>query len=106
MLAEKLFSSEDRKRKRWANGLQKKLDAGKIEALVGQLRCFPASSADNAELLRIEADYFSKNQERMRYADFQRQNLFIGSGVIEAACKTVICQKAEAVWNVLDRSRR
>lgn len=93
MLAGKLFSSEDRKRKRWATGLQKKLDAGKIEALVGQLRCFPASSADNAELLQIEADYFSKNQERMRYADFQRQNLFIGSGVIEAACKTVIAKR-------------
>ena len=26
----------------------------------------------------------------MRYPDFKRQNLFIGSGVVEAGCKTVI----------------
>lgn len=90
VLAGKLFSTEDRRRKRWATGLQKKLDAGKIKSLVSQLRSFPASSTDAAELLRVEADYFDRNAQRMRYPDFRRQKLFVGSGVIEAACKTVI----------------
>jgi len=34
------------------------------------------------------------------------RGLFIGSGIIEAACKTVIWFKAGASGNVLDRSRR
>ena len=29
-------------------------------------------------------DYFQSNRQRMRYADFRRQGLFVGSGVIEA----------------------
>ncbi len=34
--------------------------------------------------------YFQNNAERMRYADFRRQGLFVGSGVVEAGCKTII----------------
>jgi hypothetical protein len=46
-----------------------------------------------AETLRIQADYFHRNAQRMRYPAFRKQNLFVGSGVIEAACKTVIAQR-------------
>jgi hypothetical protein len=93
VLAGKLFATNDRRRKRWATGLQKQLDAGKIESLVRRLRTFPASYADAAELLRVEADYFERNQERMRYPNFRHQKLFVGSGVIEAACKTVVAKR-------------
>lgn len=93
VLAGKLFATEERQRKRWATGLQKKLDAGKIESLVKQLRAFPAPSVDVAELLRVEAEYFERNRERMRYPVFRRQKLFVGSGVIEAACRTVIAKR-------------
>jgi hypothetical protein len=47
----------------------------------------------NAELrktIRIEADYFDTNRDRMRYPEFRNKSLFVGSGVIEAGCKTVI----------------
>jgi len=43
-----------------------------------------------ADKIRIEADYFERNAARMRYPEFRSQHLFIGSGVIEAGCKTVI----------------
>ena len=43
-----------------------------------------------AKKIRLEADYFERNAERMRYPEFRLQHLFVGSGVIEAACKTVI----------------
>jgi hypothetical protein len=39
---------------------------------------------------RKAADYFQRNAERMRYPEFRRQHLFVGSGVIEAGCKTII----------------
>ncbi|MDP6849241.1 MAG: ISKra4 family transposase, partial [Kiritimatiellia bacterium] len=34
--------------------------------------------------------YFDKNTHAMRYAKFRAQGLFIGSGVIEAGCRTLI----------------
>jgi hypothetical protein len=42
---------------------------------------------------RTEAEYFERNAERMRYPKFRRQHLFVGSGVIEAGCKTVISSR-------------
>ena len=38
--------------------------------------------------LSTELAYFRRHRHRMRYAQAQAQNLPIGSGVVEAACKT------------------
>ena len=69
------------------------LDKGRIERLVGVLRALKSSSPEVAEKIRTEADYFERNAERMRYPKFRRQHLFVGSGVIEAGCKTVIASR-------------
>jgi hypothetical protein len=39
----------------------------------------------------------------MRYPEFRLQHLFVGSGVIEAGCKTVIgsrCKQSGMFWTV------
>jgi hypothetical protein len=70
--------------------LIKKLNAGQVEIVMEQLRTFPTRKPELREILRTEAGYFERNKERMRYPKFRKQGLFYGSGVIEAACKTVI----------------
>jgi hypothetical protein len=89
-LAAKLFPSDEKQRKRWARKTIKKLNAGRIEALAAELRAFDTSNAELLDVLRTEADYFDRNKERMRYRKFRKMGLFVGSGVIEAGCKTVI----------------
>jgi hypothetical protein len=37
--------------------------------------------------------YFRKNRKRMRYAEWKRAGFMIGSGVVEAACKTLVAQR-------------
>jgi hypothetical protein len=37
--------------------------------------------------------YFREHHHRMRYADLRAHNLPIGSGVVEAACKTLVSQR-------------
>jgi len=37
--------------------------------------------------------YFENNRDKMRYWEYQAQGLFIGSGVVEAGCKTVVGQR-------------
>jgi len=56
-----------------------------MERLIASLRILASSHPELAKLIRTEADYFQSNAERMRYPQFRRQKLFIGSGVIEAA---------------------
>ena len=82
---------DELKQKSWMKAHQKcLLDKGKIEKLVGALRSIDTANPEVAEKIRTEADYFERNAERMRYPKFRRQHLFVGSGVIEAGCKTVI----------------
>jgi hypothetical protein len=90
-LARKLYPNHEANQKAWIKVQQRRLlDKGKIEKLVGALRAIHSSNPEVAEKIRIEADYFENNAQRMRYPKFRRQHLFVGSGVIEAGCKTVI----------------
>src|SRR5450432_797836 len=66
------------------------LDHGKIKRLTVALRSIHTDNPELADKLRLEADYFHRNALRMRYPKFRRLHLFVGSGVIEAGCKTVI----------------
>jgi hypothetical protein len=90
-VARQLYAHEEVQQKAWMKVHQKRLlDKGKIEKLVGLLRSVDTANPQIAEKIRTEADYFERNAERMRYPAFRRLHLFVGSGVIEAGCKTVI----------------
>jgi hypothetical protein len=90
-LARRLHPNDEVNQKAWMKVHQKRLlDKGKIEKLVGALRSIDSINPEVVEKLRTEADYFERNAERMRYPKYRRQHLFVGSGVIEAGCKTVI----------------
>jgi hypothetical protein len=90
-LARRLYPNDPVNQKAWMKVHQKRLlDKGKIKKLVLSLRSVESTNADVLEKIRTEADYFERNAERMRYPKFRRQHLFVGSGVIEAGCKTVI----------------
>jgi hypothetical protein len=90
-VARKLHPNDEASQKAWMKIHQKRLlDKGKIEKLVLSLRSIESILPDVLEKIRTEADYFEKNAERMRYPKFRRQHLFVGSGVIEAGCRTVI----------------
>jgi hypothetical protein len=90
-VARALYPNDAVQQKAWIKIHQKRLlDKGKIEKLVTALRSLRHTNVEVAEKIRTEAEYFEKNAERMRYPKFRRQHLFVGSGVIEAGCKTVI----------------
>jgi hypothetical protein len=89
-----LYPNDHKRQNAWIGLHQKRwLDKGKIGKLVTSLRSIRVRDADVAKKIRNEADYFANNAARMNYPLFRRQNLFVGSGVIEAGCKTVIGQR-------------
>jgi hypothetical protein len=90
-LARRLHPNDEMNQKAWMKVHQKRLlDTGKIKKLVSALRSVLSTNPEVVDKIRTEADYFARNAERMRYPKFRRQHLFVGSGVIEAGCKTVI----------------
>ena len=101
-LGAKLYPHDSPAQKRWVMVRKDKLDQGKMERLVASLLSQAASHPELAEDLRTEANYFEDNKERMRYPKFRKQGLFIGSGVIEAGCKTVLgrLKQSGMFWTV------
>lgn len=102
-LVRKLYPNDEFQQKRWIRVQQNRLDKGKIEKLVLELRSIHTTNPDVAEKLRTETEYFQTNAGRMRYPKFRKQHLFVGSGVIEAGCKTVIgsrLKRSGMFWTV------
>jgi hypothetical protein len=98
-----LHPNDEVRQKRWVMVQQNRLDKGQIEKLVQTFRSLDIANPEVANKIRTEADYFERNAERMRYPDFRRQHLFVGSGVIEAGCKTVIgsrLKRSGMFWTV------
>jgi hypothetical protein len=102
-LSGKLWPSDERHRRNWTRRREKQLEGGRIESLLRSLRALSSATPEAAELLRHTADYFAVNAPRMRYPAFRRQHLFVGSGVVEAGCKTLIgsrLKRSGMFWRV------
>ena len=101
-----LYPNQALQQKAWIKVHQKRLlDKGKIEKLVDALRSIRSQNPEVRKKLRTEADYFERNQDRMRYPKFRRQHLFVGSGVIEAGMQNRHRFPSQTVGNVLDHPR-
>ena len=66
------------------------LDDGDVDVIIAEINTLPAASDPNRhDELHKEAEYFETNKLRMCYKYFRARG-FLGSGVVEAGCKTVI----------------
>lgn len=89
LIAHILWGSEAESPKTWRD----LLEAGDIKRLVGKagqkLPCSPKAK----KALAKELAYFENNASCMRYADYRQKDFFVGSGVVEAGCRTVIGER-------------
>jgi len=76
--------------KTWTDERRSKLNQGKVDQVIEAIKNLLSFTEDGKELLEREIGYFKKNKDRMRYNEFRRQGLFVGSGVIEAGCRAVV----------------
>lgn len=66
------------------------LDAGDVERIISAAHnALPTRGCRRKNALK-EISYIEKNASHMRYALFRSMNLFVGSGVIEAGCRTIV----------------
>ena len=85
--------------RRW----RKWLKAGKVGHFIKVVTELADAEEKKKEDILKAIRYFTKNRKRMRYASFREKGYFVGSGVVEAGCKTVIGKRAKQsgmFWHV------
>lgn len=89
-LGKVLYGPLSTQSKTWTAARCEELDAGEVERVVIAMGRVRPQEEKAKEEIRKAVLYFQTNSERMRYARFRSQGLFVGSGVVEAGCKTII----------------
>ena len=98
LLGHKEHPDYRRRLRHWA----KRLLQDGVEGLITQCRR-EAKKVRRGAAVEEALGYFVRNVERMQYGTFRQQGFFIGSGVVEAGCKTVIgarCKQSGMFWSV------
>jgi hypothetical protein len=85
------FMLGDRK-DHWLAARLEDLDHGDIDGICAAARACPLTGVKKDEL-DAALGYFVNNAPRMRYRWFRSRGLFVGSGAVEAGCKSVIGQR-------------
>ena len=76
----------------WLAARLEDLDYGDIDGIKAAVRKYPLEGVKKDEVEK-ELGYFLGNAPRMRYHWFRSRGLFVGSGVVEASCKTIVAQR-------------
>ena len=98
-----LFDRDIRKLNRYRDQWWELLDQGNVAVIIEQVQALLPKDKRPQKDGRRELNYFQKNKDYMRYADFKKQGYFVGSGVIEAGCKALVghrCKQSGMEWTV------
>ncbi|GAC1349314.1 MAG: hypothetical protein NVSMB27_21280 [Ktedonobacteraceae bacterium] len=82
----------------WATQACSLLEQGQSEALVSAIKALPPIAPEPGQARSCPeraVDYFTTNAQRMRYPAFRAQGMHLGSGIAEAACKTIVSTRAK-----------
>ena len=101
ILIEALWGKSDEAWKKSRRNYWKKLlSQDKVKLIIKQARK-EAKVQGKIEEVETALGYFQNNIDRMQYGTFRSKGYFIGSGVIEAGCRTVIgkrCKQSGMFW--------
>jgi len=94
-LAEELFGQSSPKADNWYEAWRHKLkyEQGAVDGLLrssARYRKMGKLSKARREQIEKEETYFKRNREKMNYHEYIAEGLPIGSGPVEAACKTIV----------------
>jgi hypothetical protein len=93
LLASALYGEGSTLAKKRYRQWRKALLKDKITQLIAQAKADLPTRAEPRKLAKKQIAYFERNRSRMLYQTFRQAGYFIGSGVVEAGCKTVVGQR-------------
>ena len=93
LLTKLLFYRDDAAAMALRNLWWEHLEKGEIEVILTEGRQLLKSHRTFEKEIEGELAYLEKNKNRMRYAWFRARGFFVGSGVVEAACRTIVGER-------------
>jgi hypothetical protein len=102
-LCKALFPDDDKQISRHRLRWWTIMDTGNIEKIIRDAATKLPPQSTTSNKVEKELAYLDRNKERMRYANFRAKGIFVGSGVVEAGCKTAIgsrCKQSGMEWSV------
>lgn len=94
-LAERLFGAKTERAREYRERWRAYLEVDQVGAVIAEAKGWlQEPGLDVVEALKA-LGYFENNQSRMLYGTFRDKGYFIGSGVVEAGCKTVVGQRVK-----------
>jgi hypothetical protein len=97
-VAHAVFGGQTKEATAWATEVCSRLLEGQIETLVAAIGALPPIPPEPGQAHSIPEraiDSFSPNAQRMRSAHFRAQGMHLGSGIAEAACKTIVSTRTK-----------
>lgn len=102
-LCKELFAGQDKpiahhRIRWWAD-----LDKGRVEKIAAEAERDLPTRGEARDAAARQIAYLTRNKEHMRYAEYRKAGLFVGSGVVEAGCGSVIglrLKRSGMEWSV------
>lgn len=77
-------------RERWCRDMKQDSPASLLAEARAMLEAHPEWSEAKREAVQLPINYLESHAARTRYGEYRANGWFIGSGVVEAGCKTVV----------------
>lgn len=92
-MARKVFGEGTKAAKEWADRQRDLLYEGRTEVVLKALEELSPKTPEGKEHVQQSLGYFREHEARMNYGELRAQGYFIGSGVIESACKHIVGER-------------
>ena len=93
LLAGDIFGPGSDLTRKWAEERHLELESGKLDDVLSAISCHMSRTGEVGKKAAREFGYFDTNRHRMKYDHFRSLGFCVGSGVVEAGCRSVIGQR-------------
>lgn len=97
-----VYGEDTDKARRWADANRERLWEGRLSDVFRSLHSLKPTTQEGREAVRTAIGYYQQNRARMDYPAYRAKGYHVGSGVVEAACRTVAaarCKRSGMRWS-------
>ena len=92
-IAKRVFGEGTKEARSWSEEQRRALLEGRIQQVIESIEKLAPKCKESTQYIRQALGYLRTNAHRMNYGELRAQGYYIGSGVIESACKHIVAAR-------------